>query len=119
MELRRPHLQRYRRRLQREIVRPGLSNEERRRLQQTLQRTGAPKIYSLNEPPPPGALDPGPMPAVEIEIDLDGADHDSLSALPHSRLYLFARQQGLDVNPGDTKVTIVSTILAHAQGEDP
>jgi hypothetical protein len=118
MDLRGPHIQRFRRRLKRELVRPGLTNEERGRVERTLENAGAPKIYSLDEPPPPGAVDPGPMPPVEIELDLDGATHTTLSALPHSRLYLYARQQGLDVNPGDTKATIVETILADPQGED-
>ncbi|HUW59284.1 MAG TPA: hypothetical protein VMZ92_21805 [Planctomycetota bacterium] len=119
MDLRGPHIQRYRRKLKRELLRPDLSSETRGRLHQALARVGEPKVYSLDEPPPPGAVDPGPMPPVEIEIDLTEATHDSLSALPHSQLYLYVRQQGLEVKPGDTKVTIISTILADRQGENP
>jgi hypothetical protein len=119
MDLRGAHIQRFRRRLKREIIRPGLSSDERGRLERTLEGVGQPKVYSLDEPPPPGALDPGPMPPVEIALALEDAPYDSVSALPHSRLYLYARQQGLEVNPGDTKATIVSTVLADLQGGDP
>ena len=85
---------------------------------EALETVGEPKVYSLDEAPAPGSRDPGPMPQVDIQIDLDEATHDSLSAIPHSQLYLYVRQQGLEVKPGDTKATIVSMILAEPQGED-
>jgi hypothetical protein len=84
-----------------------------------LEILGKPKVYTNSGPPQPGAIDPGPMPAVEIEIDLDSATHDSLSTILHSRLYLYARQEGLEVSPGDTKAQIVTTILGSSQGENP
>lgn len=119
MDLRTPHIQRYRRILGDLLRRPGLTAAERENHQRSLDLLGKPKVYSNSEPPPPGAIDPGPMPAVEIELDLDSATHDSLSTIPHSRLYLYARQEGLEVNPGDTKAQIVTAILGFSQGENP
>lgn len=119
MDLRSPHIQRGRRRIQRELRRPGLSSDERDRLGRDLKTFGLPKVYSFDEPPKPGSLDPGPMPQVDVEIDVDGGTYDSIASLPHTRLYMYARQQGLEVNPGDTKAQIVKTILATIQGENP
>lgn len=119
MDLRSPHLQRQRRRLRRELQRVDLGGKERRRLEQMFHRVGEPRVYSLDEPPPPGALDPGPMPNIRVEVDVEGATHDTLDAYPHARLYLYARDRGLEVRPGDTKATIVQAILAASQGEDP
>ena len=118
MELRAPHLQRYRRELQTALRKPGLTAPERERYQQYLALVGQPKVYSSSESPQPGALDPGPMPVVALELDLENATVDSLSILPHSRLYLYARQEGLEINPGDTKAQIVKTILGSSQGEN-
>jgi len=119
MDLRSPHIQRWRRKVQREMRRPGLSGDERDRLRRFLQTLGQPKVYSFNEPPQPGSLDPGPMPQADVEIDVDGATYDSIAALPHTRLYMYARQHGLETNPGDTKAQIVKTILATIQGGNP
>lgn len=115
MELRRSSLERYRQQLRDQLRSPGLSIEERSRLQRALATAGRPKIYDASEPPVPGSIDPGPMPAKPIEIDLATANHDSLSRYTHTRLYLYATQHGLDVNSGDTKAQIAAAILAHAQ----
>lgn len=119
MELRAPHLQRYRRELQVALRKPGLTTGERELFQSQLVRVGAPKVYDSSEPSQPGALDPGPMPPVVLELDLEAASFDSLSTIPHSRLYLYARQEGLEVDPGDTKAQVVKTILGSIQGENP
>lgn len=119
MDLRGPQIQRARRRLQREMQRPALSAEQRERLNHYLENLGKPKVYSFDEPPKPGALDPGPMPQPAVEIDVGTATYDSISSLPHTRLYMYARQHGLQVNPGDTKAQIVKAILADIQGENP
>ena len=117
-ELRKPYLQRYRRQIQDALRRPGVSAEERQNYQLILDHLGEPKVYSVTDTPTPGALHPGPMP-VDIEIDLDGATLETLSSIAHSRLYLYARQEGLEVQPGDTKVQIVKAILATVEGETP
>ena len=116
IELRSPYLQQWRRKLQRELRRPGLSSDERDRLGRSLKTSGKPKVYSFDEPPQPGSLDPGPMPQEDVEIDAEGATYNSLSTLPHTRLYMYARQHGLAVNPGATKAEIVRMILADIQG---
>ena len=95
-----------------------LSPGTRRRLLGELARLGQPKIYRAEATPPPGALDPGPMPRPDIELDLETATVESLSATPHTRLYLYARQQGLEVNPADTKVQTIGKILDAIQGGD-
>lgn len=115
MEVRRSALERYRHQLREQLRRPGLSAEERSRLQRALATAGSPKIYDASEPPAPGSIDPGPMPAKPIEIDLATATHDSLSSFTHARLYLYAIQHGLDVNSGETKAQIAEAILAYAQ----
>jgi len=119
IELRKPHLQRQRRRLQEKLRQPGLVATDRITYQNMLGFLGKPKEYKWDEAPQPGAIDPGPMPVVEIELELEDATFDTLSALPHSRLYLYAHQEGLEVKPGDTKAVIVKTILADHQGEEP
>jgi len=98
---------------------PGLKATERDRLRVFLTGLGKPKDYKWDEEPQPGAIDPGPMPAVTIEVDLDGATFETLAALPHSRLYLYANQEELDIKPGDTKAVIVKAILTAIQGENP
>lgn len=119
MGLRTPHIQRHRRALGELLRRPGLTASEREHYQHALGFLGKPKIYSNLESPPPGAIDPGPMPPMELELDLEEATFDSLSTIPHSRLYFYARQEGLEVSPGDTKAQIVTTILSYSQGENP
>lgn len=119
MDLRAPYIQRYRRQLQELLRQPGLTEAERENFQKKLDFVGKPKVYSDSEPPKPGAIDPGPMPLVELELDVGSATFDSLSVMPHSRLYLYARQEGLEVNPGDTKAQIVTTILGSSQGDNP
>jgi hypothetical protein len=121
MELRKPHIQRQRRKLQEMLRRPGLPSTDREFARKALESLGAPKVYSADEPPQPGAIDPGPMPVVdiELELELDDMTYDSLTTLPHSRLYLYAQQEGLDIKPGDTKAVIVKTILAAQQGDEP
>ena len=117
-EVRRPHLRKYRRHLHETLRDPGLGAEARKRVLAALENAGRPKTYDSIEPPPSGALDPGPMPQPAIEIDLQAATHDSLSATPHTRLYLYAVQRGLKVSPGDTKVQTISAILDTIQGGD-
>lgn len=112
--LRKPYLDRMRSTLRERLRRPGISTEERAYLQTELAKVGAPKVYSAEEPSPPGAIDPGPMPVVPIQIDLANATHDSLSALPHTRLYLYAVQQGLEVHASDTKALIILKLLKHS-----
>lgn len=92
---------------------------DRETTQQLLGTLGEPKEYKWDDMPPPGGIDPGPMPLIDIELDLDEATFSTLSSQPHSRLYRFARQEGLDTKPGDTKAVIVKTILVAYQGENP
>jgi hypothetical protein len=98
---------------------PGLAATEREFFQKMLEHLGKPKEYEWDETPQPGAIDPGPMPVVDIELELEDATFETLSTLPHSRLYLYAYQEGLEVKPGDTKAVIVKAILAAHQGEEP
>lgn len=118
MELRKPHLQRWRRKLQETLRQPGLSAMERDRAVTMLAVIDKPKDYKWDEAPQPGAIDPGPMPTVDIEMDLESATFDTLSTESHTRLYLYAHQEGLEVSPGDTKAVIIKMILA-SQGEKP
>lgn len=117
-EIRRPHLKRHRRRLQRALQDLTLGPETRKRFMAELAGLGKPKVYDASEPPLPGALNPGPMPQPAIELDLETSTIESLSAIPHTRLYLYALQEGLEVNPGDTKVQTIKTILDAIQGGD-
>lgn len=107
-----------RRKIQERLRLPGLPATERDMLRGVLERLGKPKEYKWDEVPQPGAIDPGPMPVVDIELDLDDATFETLSSLPHSRLFLFAQQEGLEVKPGDTKARIVKLILDSHQGEE-
>jgi len=118
IELRAPYLKRQEKRLKEALRRPGIRAEERTLLLQLLDRLGKPKEYLEDESPPPGAIDPGPMPPVEIELDLDEMNFENLSTIPHAKLYLYAQQKGLEVKPGDTKAVIVKTILTATQGEE-
>jgi len=58
------------------------------------------------------------MPVMAIEIETEDMTFESLSTLSHSRLFQYARQEGLDINPGDNKAVIVNAILAASQGEE-
>jgi hypothetical protein len=116
LELRRPHLKRFRRALQKRLRSPGLDGDTRRALERQVHGLGGPKVYSADDPPPPGAIDPGPMPVDPIDLPLTST-YESLSATPHTRLYLFALQQGLDIHPGNTKAQLVLTILSYFQRE--
>lgn len=115
MELRRPHLRRWRRTLQRRMSSPGLTSDSRRVLEREIRSVGEPKIYDADDPPPVGALHPGERPPVRL--DLDGATHETLAGVPHTSLYLYALQNDLEVVPGDTKAQVIKKILSHAQGE--
>lgn len=88
-------------------------------MQEHLASLGQPKQYDLDTEPQPGAIHPGLMPVVDIELELENMTFENLSRLPHSRLYLYACQEDLDVAPGNTKAVIVKTILASFQGEKP
>ena len=117
VELRAPYLKRRERRLKEALRRPGIRAEERKFLLQALDQLGKPKEYLEDEKPLPGAIDPGPMPPVEIALDLDEMTFENLSTIPHAKLYLYAQQEGLEIKPGDTKAVIVKTILTATQGE--
>lgn len=115
VEVRRPYLRKHRRRLQKALSSPGLSADQRRVLERDLRNVGDPKVYDADDPPRSGALrggDAGP-----VQLDLEGASHETLAAVPHTTLYLYALQQDLKVSPGNTKAQVVSTILAHVKGE--
>lgn len=117
MEMRRPHLRHMRRRLQQKLGSPGLSSDQRRVLERELHGVGAPKVYDVDDPPPPGALRGGER--SPIELDLEGATHETLAAVPHTTLYLYALQHDLEVLPGDTKAQVASAIWDHVKGEEP
>lgn len=117
IELRAPYLKRQQKKLKEALRRPGISAEERKFLLQLLDGLGKPKEYLEDAVPPPGAIDPGPMPPVEIELELDEMNFENLSTIPHTKLYLYAQQEGLEVKPGDTKAVIVKKILTATQGE--
>jgi hypothetical protein len=116
LEKRRPFIKQQRRSLQKSLRNPGLNGETRRVLERQIHNLGGPKVYSADDPPSPGSIDPGPMPQDPIELTLDST-YDSLSGTPHTRLYLFALQQDLDVHPGHTKAQLVQTILSHLRRE--
>ena len=89
----------------------------RRVLERELNGMGQPKVYDPDDPPTPGSLQGGAR--APIELDLEGATHDTLGVVPHTTLYLYSLQHDLEVMPGDTKAQIVKTILSHTQGEQP
>lgn len=111
-------MQQYRRKLREHARQPGLTPDERQRVTRMLGELDKPKQYRPDDPPQPGALDPGPMPPAGIDLGSDSSTFESLSKHTHSRLYLYAIQEGLNVNPGDTKAKIVQTILDQEQGEN-
>jgi len=115
-EIRKPHLQRYQKDLRAVLRRPGLTAEERGCFSRRLALSGKPKVYDPSETPRPGALNPGPMPPAGLEFDLESASADSLSTISHTRLYLYAQQEGLKVDPSDTKAQIIKTILESNEG---
>lgn len=116
VEMRRPYLRSHRKRLHRALATPGISPERRRVLERELNNLGKPKVYDPDDPPLPGALNGGPRPSVQLQLD-SNSSRDVLLALPHSQLYLYALQHDLEVHPGDTKAQVVSTILRQLQGE--
>ena len=94
---------------------PGLSADVRRVLERELHNIGEPKVYDADDPPPVGSLHPGKR--APIQLDLDGATHESLAGVAHTSLYLYALQNDLDVVPGDTKAQVIKKILSHVKGE--
>jgi len=117
-ELRRPYVQQYRRKLREHARQPGLTPDERKRVARMLAGLDKPKQYRPDEPPQPGAIDPGPMPPAGIDLGSGFLTFESLSKHVHSRLYLYAVQEGLNVTPGDTKAKIIQTILNQEQGKN-
>jgi hypothetical protein len=115
VEVRRPYLNRYRRRLRESLQNPGLAGSERTFVQEKLNNAGKTKIYDAEAPSPPGAIDPGPMPQPPIEVD--DSTRESLMAETHTRLFLFAKQLGLEVQPNFTKAQVIETLLSRNQGE--
>jgi hypothetical protein len=117
MEMRRPFVRKWRRTLQRRLASPGLSADARRVLERDIHNLGEPKIYNADDPPPVGARRGGE--GAPVKIDLNAATAESLTSIPHTKLYLYALQHDLEVAPGDTKAQVVQTILGHAKGEAP
>lgn len=115
MEVRKPYLHRYKRKLREALQNPGLSATERELVKKKYDEAGQPKVYDAEAPPAPGALDPGPMPQPPIE--LDSSSRESLSAESHTRLFLYARQLGLEAQPNNTKAQVINSILSYQQGE--
>jgi len=87
----------------------------RRVVERELNGIGQPKVYDPDDPPAPGSLQGGAR--APIVLDLEGATHDTLAAIPHTTLYLYSLQHDLEVGPGDTKAQVVKAILNHNQGE--
>lgn len=114
--LRRPYLDKAKVAIREQLRHPGLYETERSRLLQRLASLGHPKVYEANPSPVPGAIDPGPLPPKNIFIDVANATYSTLSALPHTRLYLYATQQRLNVHSTDTKDQVILALLEHAQG---
>ena len=115
MEVRKPALHRYKRKLRDALQNPGLSATERAQVKERYDIAGTTKVYDAEAPPSPGAIDPGPMPQPPIE--LDSSSLESLSAETHTRLFLFARQLGLEAQPNNTKAQVVEMLLGRNQGE--
>jgi hypothetical protein len=115
MDVRRPHLDSYRKSLRASLSRSDLSVEEMNRLRRELRDLGRPKVYAAQEPPAWG-IDSGPMP--EAPLDLDHVTADDLLAFPHQRLRRVADRHAVVLEPGDTKALIIQKILA-AKGKKP
>lgn len=116
MEVRQPYLKRYKRKLRESLQNPGLSGSERAHVQEKFDNAGKPRVYDAKASPSPGAIDPGPMPQPPIQIpDLS---RDALALETHTRLFLFARQLGLEVQPNNTKAQVIEVILGRNQGEE-
>ena len=84
-------------------------------MQKKLANAGNPKTYVADAPAPPGAIDPGPMPQPPIEIQ--EFTRESLAAETHTRLFLYAQQIGLEVQPKHTKAQVIERLLSRNQGE--
>jgi hypothetical protein len=117
MEIRRPYLRKYRRYLHRKLASPNLSSDQRKVLERELNGLGQPKVYDADDPPSVGSIRGG-APVVKLDVGSD-LTRESLSKQPHSKLYLYALQQDLEVHPGDTKAQVIETILRHIQGDKP
>jgi len=116
IEVRRPHINRFKRRIVRALQTPGLDAETRQRYQAQLAKLGEPKVYTREGQAPPGAIDPGPMPTDPPDIDFDNATASSLSEHLHTNLVRHALNLELEVQPSDTKAQIISVILGHFAG---
>jgi hypothetical protein len=119
IEVRRPHINRFKRRLVRAIQTPGLDGETRQRLQTQITKLGEPKVYTKEGQAPAGAIDPGPMPGDPPFIDFDKATASSLTEHLHTHLVQHAINMELDVNTSDTKAQVINLILEHIQGGNP
>ena len=119
IEVRRPHINRFKKRLIRMLQTPGLDSETRQRYQAQLDKLGEPKVYTREGQAPPGAINPGPMPTDPPDIDFDTATASSLSQQLHTNLVRHALQMELDVQPSNTKAQIVQAILGHIAGGNP
>ena len=119
IEVRRPHINRFKKRLVRAIQTPGLDSDTRQRLRDQLTKLGEPKVYTVDGSAPPGAIDPGPMPGDPPYIDFDNATASSLMAHLHTHLVRHALNMELDVNSSDTKAQVINVILEHVQGGNP
>jgi len=119
IEVRRPHINRFKKRLIRMLQTPGIDSETRQRYQVQLDKLGEPKVYTREGHAPPGAIDPGPMPTDPPPIDFDTATASSLSQHLHTNLVRHALRMELVVQSSDTKAQIVQAILGHIAGGNP
>ena len=110
ISLRRPHLSRYKKQLVEALANPALTLEWREELSFRLKNLGKPKCYRASAPTPPGAVDPGIVPA-EHDSSISDLSQGHLMTLPLSRLDGFARANGIDVSTLSTKAQYVAAIL--------
>lgn len=111
-KVRRPHQIRWKRELALALQSPGLPEPQRRLLQERLANVGKPKTYRATDPPPPGALDPGPIKKAPLPDTFDfDLDRESLSQVPLSKLRKYVELHQIGLDPASTKAQVIHAII--------
>lgn len=111
LKVRKPFLSEWKKELIAILRNPMLPDNLRASYQERLDNLGSSKVYRLDDPISPGALDPGPIPKTE-ETLVFALDQDSLSRVPRSILIRFAKQRGRAIDPRSTKAQVIEALIS-------
>ncbi len=107
-KLRRPHVARYKRQLAETLHNPAVGDAHRRVVLERLSHIHEGRRYRVGDPPPPGALDPGPV-ASKSHLSIDQLSIEELQKIPTWGLRAHGKARGIDL-AGLTKAQMIEAL---------